>query len=86
MAMWCHPEYSLSRKWRLPFPRKDWHEEATLNKFLLEAMIYALAADAVFSTPGEDWGEHEITFYNEHLAKLDKLKNGRKATEREGDH
>lgn len=37
-------------------------------------MDYALAADAIFSTPGEDWGEDATLFYHEYLDRLAEIK------------
>lgn len=73
MAHWCHPKHSLSSAWRIPYPRSDWHEEYHWNSFLINAMTYALAADAVFATPGEDWGEAETDFFRNYLNNLDEV-------------
>jgi hypothetical protein len=75
MAQWCHPKFSLSGKWRLPYPQKNWYVEKTWNDFLLDAMVHALAADAVFSIPGDEWGEAETQFYCKHLANLEAADN-----------
>jgi hypothetical protein len=73
MAQWCHPKYSLTGKWRVPYPHENWLKEQTWNDFLLDAMVHSLTADAVFSKPGEDWGENETIFYHKYLENLDNL-------------
>lgn len=84
MANWCHPKYSFSGDWRIPYPKKDWHEEMRWNAFLLDAMIHALTADAVFSTSGENWGEAEISFFRKHIDSLDEIEYERKAIKSNG--
>jgi len=67
MAQWCFDPLASSLastvRFRMPYPRRDWHEERAWNEPLIAAMQYAAEADRVFSMNPETWEDKENEFY-----------------------
>jgi hypothetical protein len=69
MERWCWDPIASSlaghRKYKIPYPGRNWYEDWIYNKFLIEAMRAAHYADLLFSKRPEQWSDSQRMFYRQ---------------------